>query len=81
MEAAIVDDGAGRSTSSGSDCALISPPRKAPKPTTTPRKKAAANTRGKAIFAKERGASLGNEEPTGTDTALTALLAKNVSKV
>jgi len=78
--AAIADDGAGGSTSPGSDCALISPPRKAPKPSATPRKRAAANARGKAI-AKERGASAGDEEPTGTGSALTALPAKKVSKV
>jgi hypothetical protein len=80
MEAAIAYDGAGGSTSPRSDCALISHPRKAPKPTTTPRKRAAANARGKAI-AKKRGANAGDEEPTGTASALTALPTKKVSKV
>jgi len=80
MEAAIADDGAGGSTSSGSDCALISPPRKAPKPSATPRKRVAVNVRRKVI-AKEREASVGDEEPTRPNNALTALLAKKVSAV
>jgi hypothetical protein len=73
VEATIADDGAGGgSTSPGSDYALISPLAKAP------RKRAAANARGKSIT-KEKEACAGNEDPTGTATALTALPAKNIS--
>jgi hypothetical protein len=78
MEAAPADEGAGGSTSPGSDCALISPPAKATKPAVTPKKKPSANARGKA-FAKEREVVAGNEDPPATATALTAAPAEKVS--
>lgn len=78
VELAHADEGAGVSTSPGSDCALISPPAKAPKPATTPRKRAPANARGKAL-AKEREVDAGNEDLLGSGTTLTAPPAKKVS--
>ena len=78
VEAANADDGAGGTSSPGSDCALISPPAKATKPASTPRKRAPANARGKAL-AKEREVRAGKEGLPGSGTALTAPPAKKVS--
>lgn len=58
VEATFVEEGAGGSTSPGSDCALISPPAKALKIATTSRKRPASNARGKTI-AKESAAEAG----------------------
>jgi hypothetical protein len=77
-EATPVDEGAGGSTSPGSDCALISPPAKATKPAMTPRKRPSANAQGKAL-GKEMEAVASSEDPPATATALTAAPAKKVS--
>jgi hypothetical protein len=58
---------------------LISPPAKAPRPITTPRKRAAANARGKAL-AKEKEVGVDNKDPAGTATILAAHPAKKVSR-
>lgn len=78
VEAAVEDEGAEGSASPGSDCALISPPPKAIKHASTPRKRATANARGKAL-AKEREAGDGNEELLGYGTTLTSPPTKKVS--
>ena len=78
VDAATADEGAGGSTSPGSDCALISPPAKAPKPTTTSKRKPASNARGKAL-AKERAVDAANDDLVATGTTPTVPVSKKVS--
>ena len=59
----------GDPSSTGSDCALISPPRKRLKLATTPRKRPASTARGKALT-KERAALIDNKDLAATDASL-----------
>ena len=78
VDVAPADEGAGASTSPGSDCALISPPAKASKPATASRRKATSNTRGKAL-AKERAVDANNNDLAATGTTPTVPASKKVS--